>query len=655
MSTTRRRPGLSFELAPTVASHPLRSDIACFVGTVARRRLAVPAGPQPLPAVLQRWLQSHQVHSVGGLPLARLRVALDGPARFAHSLLAQASSALERAALADFLDQHTGSSAQAPRWASLLKACRELSPLPEVLLDDLHQRELTPGRLLVGDELSAWERVQRLLNLPLQIDGFDAFDQLFAWDQRGVRDRNVRADDPVVATALGVALRAFFGEGGRRAWVVRTGDPSALYDTAVGRWAACFPQAGQSHGFDDDTDRCPQLPGVRRQVKLGMPVGLQGSASPPALSAADWVGLEHVYGLPDVSLVVLPDLLDACAQPLTSAVPPAEVASSLERFVDCVAEAPPETQAAGRRVAPPRLNARGLEVWRQLLLRALHLLDNPGRAHGRRDVQLIASLPLLGDGRDLPAPSQWVHWMARTPGWLVRDGHDTGTGGGALLSDHLQLAYPWLRTADSADTPGGIEAPEGSLAGVLARSALERGAYRSAATRPLLRYHDSTPVVPWSQVLQDAAWTPLGTLTLAERVCLLGPSPRGPQLLSDVSCSGDPRTRQAAVRRLLNVVVQAAQRAGDDFAFEPNGEHLWARVRNRLNDLMRALLSAGALSSDGTPFDVRCGRDTMQPSDIDSGRLIVRIELQPAQPVQRIVVVLNLREAGTAPVFANAA
>ena len=62
---------------------------------------------------------------------------------------------------------------------------------------------------------------------------------------------------------------------------------------------------------------------------------------------------------------------------------------------------------------------------------------------------------------------------------------------------------------------------------------------------------------------------------------------------------------KAAVRRLLNVVVQAARRAGDDFAFEPNGEHLWARVRNRLNDLMRALLSAGALSSDGSPFDVR--------------------------------------------------
>lgn len=651
MSITRLRPGLSFELAAPAASHPLRSDIACLVGTVARRRVAVASGAPALPGVLQRWLQSHQIHSVGGLPLARLRVALDTPARFAQSLLAQVGGADEAAALARFLERHTASSDQQPLFASLLKACRELSPLPEALVEDLRQREFQPGGLLPGHELATWTRVQRLLNLPVRLDSFEAFSSLFAWDQRGVRDRIVRAADPVVATPLGVALRAFFGEGGRRAWVVRTGDPSALFESAVSRFAACFPQADQGNESDNDTDRCPQLPGIRRQVKLGMPVGLLGSAPPAALSATDWVGLEHVYGLPEVSFALLPDLVDTCAQPLSGDVPPADVISSEERFVDCVAEVAPATQPTGRRLAPPRLNSRGLEVWRQLQLRALHLLDNPGRAHARRDVQLLASLPLLGDGRELPAPSQWVPWMARTPGWL----RGTGVADDALLSERLQLAYPWLITADSADAQGGVEAPEGSLAGVLARNALERGAYRSAATRPLLRYQDSAPSLPWTQVQQEASWTPLGALTLADRVCLLGPSPGGPQLLSDVSCSADPHTRQAAVRRLINVVIQSARRAGDDFAFEPNGERLWARVRDRLNDLMRSLLNAGALSTDGTPYTVRCGRDTMQQRDIDDGRLIVQIALQPAQPVQRIVVVLNLRDAGTAPVFANAA
>jgi len=41
---------------------------------------------------------------------------------------------------------------------------------------------------------------------------------------------------------------------------------------------------------------------------------------------------------------------------------------------------------------------------------------------------------------------------------------------------------------------------------------------------------------------------------------------------------------------------------------------------------------------------VRCGRDTMTQADLDAGRLIAEIELAPAQPVLRIVVVLALRD-----------
>ncbi len=65
------RPGLSFELAPAPAAHPLRTDIALFVGTVARRRVAVPEAKPLLPPVLQHWLQAQGVHGVRGLPLAR--------------------------------------------------------------------------------------------------------------------------------------------------------------------------------------------------------------------------------------------------------------------------------------------------------------------------------------------------------------------------------------------------------------------------------------------------------------------------------------------------------------------------------------------------------------------------------------------------------
>jgi hypothetical protein len=661
MSLIGSRLGLSFEVAPPAASHPLRTDIACLVGTVARRRQAVPPDPQALPSVLRRWLQSHHIERVGGVPLAQLRVALASVPHFidsvltltgASSLAAQGDS--EREALGGFFSSQLATPSATLEFSDLLRACRELTPLTDALLDDLRERGLSPSALSQSQQFAAWSRVQRLHNLPIALESFAAFEALFAWEQRGIRDRLLGVGDAVVATPLGVALRAFFGEGGRRAYVVRTGDPSHLFDTATDRFAACFAQdAGASDvsRFDTETDRCPQLPGIRRSVRRDVLAGLTETGRPVAMSTTDWVGLEHVYGLTDVSFALLPDLIDACAQALPSELPPAQQLAVAERFADCVDEAPAVNPSPGRRLPPPRLNSLGLEVWRQLVGSALRLLDNPGRAFHRRDVQLLTSLPLLGDGRDLPAPAQWLAWMAQAPGWMS----PAVDGSAALLSERLQLAYPWLRTADSSDSQGGVEASEGTLAGVLALSALERGSYRSAASRPLARYQDSLPSLAWSQTTQQTVWTPLGDMTLAERVCLLGPSPAGPQLLSDVSCSADANTRQASVRRLINVVVQAARTAGDEFAFQVNGERLWMRVRERLSDLMRVLLTAGALSSDGLPFVVRCGRDTMHQNDLDAGRLIAHIELQPAQPIARIVVVLNLRDAGSMPALAQAA
>jgi phage tail sheath protein FI len=135
-------------------------------------------------------------------------------------------------------------------------------------------------------------------------------------------------------------------------------------------------------------------------------------------------------------------------------------------------------------------------------------------------------------------------------------------------------------------------------------------------------------------------------MAAADRLCLILPSPRGPQLLSDVTFTQQSGWRAGSVRRLINVVANAARRAGDDFAFEPSGEALWSQVRQRLDELGRQLLAAGALNPDNGPaFAVRCGRDTMTQADIDNGRLIAEIELVPAQPIVRIVVVLALRDA----------
>jgi hypothetical protein len=643
MRVAARPLGLSFEIASPPAAHPNRTDIGGFIGTIARRPST--ASPRAMPAVLARWLRDLGFAAIGGAPADALEVDLESGAAFVRSLLAQAGAErplLEAALSFSGLDSATAGS-RAAQLDALVAACRSLSPLPAVLLDELIERGFAPRRLILGDELAAWLRLQRLANVPFAVESFEAFEHLFAWEQRPVLNRPIEPGDPLVATALGAAVRAFFSEGGRRCWIVRTGDPAPVFASARERFAACFPEARPISDADGpagpDTDgRCVQLTGVARLIRSGLLADARVDPLPVDSQPAQWQGLEHAYGLSELSFACLPDLIDACAQDVPAVLAPVPETAAPEGFHDCVQPLSPVTPPAGRRLPAPRLNSLSLQVWRALVMRGLDLLGNSGRAYHRRDVQLLASLPLTGDGRDLPSGGDWVEWMAGT-GWLDRGAED------GLLNDRLQLAYPWLITRASSVCPGGVEAPEGRLAGVFARGALQRGSFRSLAGQAVNGYIATEPVLDWTRAMQRQALTPLGPLALAERVCLIGPSPRGAQLRSDATCAAQAELRQGAVRRLLNVVMQAARTAGEEFAFEANGEALWASVRERLNDLGRVLLAAGALSTDGIPFAARCGRETMTQADLDAGRLIAEIELLAAQPIQRIVVVLALRDA----------
>lgn len=654
-----KRFGLSFEIATPPAVHPNRTDIACFIGTVARRRVAKPV--ELMPEVLARWLES-QVSIDPNAQLRTRRVDL----RSAQTLRSSLRAALQASSRAHGIDARifdtlTKAEEQEPALLNaLLAACRELTPVPEFMVEDLRVRGFYPGGHLTGSPLAAWLRIQQLHDLPVVIETFEAFDALFAWDERPVLIVAPRAGDPQVCTMLGAAVRAFFGEGGARCYVVRSGDPVPLFASASERFGVitAIDYGARRRTQNDALPVATPMPGQRPQLTDLKPTfahpaeTLQKVDEQPtsALNTdpSQWCGLQHVFGLADVSFVALPDLPDAIAYRLGEEAPPAPPAGvPQETFQEC-AEAPlPAPRPVGRMLAPPRARDEGLQAWMVLVRRALNMLDNEKRAFNRRDIQLLVSLPLADAARGAPKPDEWLAWMATQPRGDIGWWNDVSQDPSDDCFVRLQVAYPWLLTRDSADCAGGFEAPEGTLAGLLARNALTRGAYRSAAFAPVVRYLDAEPALNLTRAVEHAVDTPAGLLSLAEHVCLIGPSPRGPQLWSDVTFAMQAYWRPASVRRLINVVINAARRAGEDYAFEANGEALWAQVRQRLGELGRELLGAGALSTDAgaRAFVVRCGRDTMTQADLDAGRLLAEIELVPAQPVLRIVVVLALRDA----------
>src|SRR5262245_41542608 len=160
-------------------------------------------------------------------------------------------------------------------------ARRQQAPLPSDV-----QTALRAGGWVDGPWRRANADLESLLHLPVTLESWDAFDHLFAWDERPVAvGQSARC-----ASYLGAAVRSFFATGGRRAIVVRTGDPWPFVDSAAVRLAARPAR-------------------VRALVPdFANPAGRFDPGDP-----GGWRGIQHVYGLGEASLVCLPDLPDVFA------------------------------------------------------------------------------------------------------------------------------------------------------------------------------------------------------------------------------------------------------------------------------------------------------------------------------------------------------
>jgi uncharacterized protein len=379
-----------------------------------------------------------------------------------------------------------------------------------------------------------------------------------------------------------------------------------------------------------------------------------GALEETPLDRTTWRGIGHVFGLPDVSFLCLPDLPDVVAAPRPDPAPAPPPPPSHERFVECAAPepAPPIPSGASRLVAPVCDDA-GYDAWS----RALRLVQTLGPAV-RREVQLVAAVPLPAPGAVALDGLARVHAGDDLLRFLEAGGYLPGPGID-LRCPHdafVQLCYPWLRTRVSGALPGALEPPDGALIGMLARGALTRGAFRSVAGTPTTGVVDVFPVVSRARLERPNDAARPDARALPERISLFAPTPAGFALLSDVTTSADAVCRSAAVKRLLAIVVRAARRLGEESVFEPNGEALWARLRRTLEDLLLALLREGALrgAAPADAFDVRCDRSTMTQHDLDQGRVVCELNIQPAASIERITVVLALDDGGQVSLAASA-
>ncbi|HEU4386430.1 MAG TPA: phage tail sheath protein [Blastocatellia bacterium] len=479
---------------------------------------------------------------------------------------------------------------------------------------------------------------EELLDIPVPIDTWEVFDHLFEWDRRPVG-----SIEGFAATYLGAAVRSFFAQGGRKCYVVRAGDPWPLtgirLDDPVDL-SADGKRALRTAAIMRLIPGYTLLPEAITSLKDVPPEAVNLDRGRLPSSPADrssWRGIAHLFGLPDVSFLCLPDLADAVSVERGEIERDVPVPELPEGFVECSEPVPPPpSDSLARGARAPRCDEAGYADWGRAVNHAARLI-----AQHRREVQLVAAVPIPQPGTP---PERNLHeFLAGQSRGLL--GTPVNAAGQGLSSAFVQLVYPWTRSGSSAMLPERLESPDAVLCGILARNALARGTFRSAAGLHLGDVYDVFPLLSREQML----WTNgAGRRSFIERVSVFGPTPRGLEVLSDVTTTADESYRSAGVNRLVSVIVRAARRIGEDSVFESSGEELWGRIRQRLSLLLDGLLADGALrgASPEEAYEVRCDRSTMSQNDIDNGRVIVRVQFAAAFPIDRITVVLAMDEGG---------
>jgi hypothetical protein len=439
-------------------------------------------------------------------------------------------------------------------------------------------------------------------NVPIPIENWSVFDALYQWESR-------TKDGLGGPTWMGKAVRSFFSQGGQKCYVVSIADSLVL----------------------DLVDEAQQR-------------SLRERYLPPGISEQDrntWKGAGVLFGLEDVSLVVLPDLPELVRQlnlpPDPTLPPPSPVE---EHFVRCddVPTPPllPDTSLAAK--SAPRCDQAGYTKWTKFLTDFRQPFLG---TRAVREAQLIVAMPIPADAAVFGSAHDLIS--------VLPEDADVAMGGG-FASGFIQVCYPWLKTDDSLDLPEQLLPPDGLMAGLLARNALARGTYSNATKivpnqlfevdPELARENYNVPEAP----VTLAAGAVAPELILAQRVSLFGPTPAGFRLRSDVTTSKDATYRSAPTRRLISAVVRTARTVGEGLMFGASGPRLWGQVRTTLQAALKRYWQAGALDGEtaSSAFTVRCDGSTITQNDKDSGRVIAEVTLNTAVSLEQIRILMAL-------------
>jgi phage tail sheath protein FI len=216
-------------------------------------------------------------------------------------------------------------------------------------------------------------------------------------------------------------------------------------------------------------------------------------------------------------------------------------------------------------------------------------------------------------------------------------GEFTPSGGD---SKYAAFYYPWLKVIDGQTDTEVLVPPGGHIAGIYARSDIDRGVHKAPANE----------VVRGIVGLQFTLTTGDQELLNPRGINCIRPLPgRGIRVWGARTISSDPSWRYVNVRRLFIYLEESIRHGTQWVVFEPNNEQLWDRVRQTCTDFLTTVWRDGALMgrTREEAFFVKCDRTTMTEQEIETGRIIIVIGVAPVRPAEFVIFRISQWQGGS--------
>jgi len=197
-------------------------------------------------------------------------------------------------------------------------------------------------------------------------------------------------------------------------------------------------------------------------------------------------------------------------------------------------------------------------------------------------------------------------------------------------SKYGAVYFPWIKGYDPVTGRKKLIPPSGHIAGIYARTDVERGVHKAPANEVVRGALElEFPITKGEQDILN----PRGIN------CIRAFPGRGIRVWGARTISSDSLWKYINVRRLFIYLEESIEEGTQWVVFEPNNERLWGRVRASITEFLTRVWRDGALmgKKPEEAFFVKCDRTTMTQDDIDNGRLICVVGIAPVKPAEFVI------------------